>query len=622
MMFRFSALVALLMVVVTGTPARSASDAAAEMDRYVHDDIVRFEHNKPNDDFSVRELTFYAHYLLAVNQNTAKAEAAMRRAFAVQDMNPASKEYGAFPWDIQGLNHSDANSVEFTLESVGPILLRYSEKLTPDFKRYAVEHVRAGLIAVRRHKVAVTYTNIYLMKIENLLLLGEWSHDDEAVKQGGDMLDQWLSSCRRNGIHEYASPTYSAVQLNCLCSAYLCTSHVELKPKLKIGLDFLYASMIANYFPGQQGLAGAHSRTYDFLFDNGGVDQHYLLLGLRKLAPFRGIFADSCGTYINYVEGGYTPSAELLSLPKLPQRTITETWGDQPGEDRYTFITPEFSAGSASGWYGPQDQQIAVQLAQNQTELASSPLPTISVCIDSMDAPYGKVLTMDRGGHNKPTHLRDSLAAVQHEGSILALLDISPGFTTDPVQSIATDILLPLRAQQIVLDGQPVSPDGERSLPAGLTSVVGIRQGNGAVAVRIFAADGLAGETPALAFRTDGAKWGAARLVAYHYHGESKTFDRPGGPIRAGVLIVAGRCETDAEFTALMDQVRNAEITSHSSGDKRHDWAVTTVVGGHSLEAGLSFKTGRPFLRRVDGQDYHPDVLTVNDRDLAAEILK
>jgi hypothetical protein len=587
------------------------------MDSYAQNAIHGFEHYKPTEDFSVRELTFYARYELEIDHDPAKAEAAIRRAFAVQEMNPSAKNYGTFPWEIQGLNHADPNSVEFTLQSLGPILLRYGDKLSPQFKQDALEHICAGLTAVRRDKVAVTYTNIYLMKIENLLLLGEWAHDSEAVKQAGDMLEQWLNLCRSTGIHEYASPTYSAVQINCLCSAYQDTRHAELKPRLKMGLDLLYASLLASYFPGQQALGGAHSRTYDCLYDGGGVNQNYFLLGLRTATPGHEIFADSLGAYLNNVEGGYAPSADLLALASEPQRTVIEAWGDQPGQDRYTFITPEFCAGSSSAWSGAQDQQIAVQLAQTSAELAAAPLATISVVADSMDAPYGKVLQKDRSGHNKPTHLRDNIAVVQHEGAMLALFDLSPGLTADPVRSVATDILLPLRAQQIVLDGRPTKNSAE--LEAKLNNVVGIRHGNAGVAVRIFAADGLAGQQPTFAFKSDGAQWGVGRLVAYHYRGEARSFEHS-GPVRAGVLIVAGRCETDAEFTTLMERASSAKIESadQNGGDS---WAVTATVAGHTLQSELNFKTGRPASRRVDGQDFRPGVFAVNGRDLAAEIL-
>ena len=606
-----------LLIIGTTSAARSAepSPSAAVMDTYARQAVFGFEHYKPSEDFSVRELTFYAHYVLAAGEDPARAEAAIRRAFAVQEMDSHAKDYGTFPWDIQGLNHSDPNSVEFTLESLGPILLRYGDKLTPNFRREATEHVRAGLAAVRHHKVPVTYTNIYLMKIANLLLLGEWAQDPEAVKLATDNLDQWLDLCRTTGIHEYASPTYSSVQLNCLCSAYLCTGHMELKPKLKAGLDFLYAAVLASYFPGQQDLAGTHSRTYDSLYDTGGIDQNYFLLGLRKLPPGRGIFADRLGAYLNSIEGGYTPGTDLLSLASIPQRTVIETWGDQPGQDRYTFITPDFSAGSSSGWSGAQDQQIAVQLAQTPEELTSSHLATISVVADSMDAPYGKLLQKDRSGHNKPNHLRNNLAVVQHEGIILALIDLSPGLTAEPVTSVATNIVLPLRARQIVLDGQPVQAGSQ--MPAKMTSVVGIRHGDAAVAVRIFAVDGLGGQQPTLAIKTDGAQWGAGRIVAYHYQGDARSFEHS-GPIRAGVIIFAKRCETDAQFVDLMEQVRTAKVSSNPDNNL---WDVTATIGGHALQSTLSLKTGRPDLRRVDGKDFRPQPFTVNGRDLAAEIL-
>ena len=199
-----------------GVSSTEPSDAAVRaLGRGGRDLLRAFEQN----DYSVRELTYYAHYVLAMGQEPAKAEAAIHLAFLVQDMDPNSADYGTFPWDIQGFNHLDPNSVEFTLESLGPILLRHGDKLSDRIKREAADHVRAGLAAVRRHKVPVTYTNMFLMKTENLLLLGEWSGDQQAVTEAGAMLDQWLTQCRTYGIHEFASPTYTGVQLNSLGNA-------------------------------------------------------------------------------------------------------------------------------------------------------------------------------------------------------------------------------------------------------------------------------------------------------------------------------------------------------------------------------------------------------------------
>jgi hypothetical protein len=376
------------------------------------------------------------------------------------------------------------------------------------------------------------------------------------------------------------------------------------------------------------------------------VDQYFYAAGVRQLPPVNTIVADSCAAFVNHAEGGYEPGPELLALPRLPQRTILETWGDQPGDDRYSFITPEFSAGSTSSWYGAQDQQISVQLAERDPQ-APPALATISVCGDSIDAPYGKVLIKDRTGHAKPVHLRNAMAAVQHEGMLLVLMDLSPGLGTEAVSSVATNILLPLRAEQIVLDGQPVKlPEEIRqvlaadsaavrsgsatsqpsagacwSLPAATGSVIGIRHGNAGVALRILAVDGLAGQQPSLALKADGAPWGAGRLVAYHYQGAPRTFSPSDGPVRAAIFIVCRRCESDAQFEALIADARNAQatITEQSATSGAPSWDARLKMAGHELE--VSLQSGRPVVRRVDNEDYRPQTFTVNGRDLAAELL-
>ena len=70
---------------------------------------------------------------------------------------------------------------------------------------------------------------------------------------------------------------------------------------MKMWLDFLYGQALADYFPGQQQMTGTHSRTYDFLYGSGNLDQWYFALGLRDVPPVRDLFSGCCGAYMNIV---------------------------------------------------------------------------------------------------------------------------------------------------------------------------------------------------------------------------------------------------------------------------------------------------------------------------------
>jgi hypothetical protein len=117
-------------------------------------------------------------------------------------------------------------------------------------------------------------------------------------------------------------------------------------------------------------------------------------------------------------------------------------------------------------------------------------------------------------------------------------------------EEVATNIVLPAGADQIMLDGAAVSAAKPFEKPAGPESVVGVREGSAAVAIRIFYADG---EQPQFVLRADkeGLRWGAARYTVYHHLKEQK--------IRVGLLIRAAKCSSDTQFADLMRMVREAK---------------------------------------------------------------
>src|SRR5262249_53913934 len=112
-----------------------------------------------------------------------------------------------------------------------------------------------------------------------------------------------------------------------------------------------------------------------------------------------------------------------------------------------------------------------------------------------------------------------------------------------------------------------------------------------------------------------GLKDGAARLVVYHHTGPEKKLDEK--HIRVGVLILAGRCEGDASFAALLKQARDAVIKQAADSSA---WQVSARVGGRTLAAARDLKKGRPLYRRVDGREVTRPLFSVNGVDWATKI--
>jgi hypothetical protein len=182
----------------------------------------------PNPQPSVRQLTACALGWLELGYEPARAEKLVRHTFGLQVMDPASPAYGTVPWQEGHPEIKDPNAIEFTMQPVGVILLRHGGKLSGAFKQDAEPHVRAAITAIRRHKVPASYSNIYLMKLVNLLLLGQAIGDGAAVAEGKSNFETWLASTRANGLREYDSPTYTPIQAACL-TLWRTTSRATLR---------------------------------------------------------------------------------------------------------------------------------------------------------------------------------------------------------------------------------------------------------------------------------------------------------------------------------------------------------------------------------------------------------
>ncbi|MCX6884696.1 MAG: hypothetical protein NTX27_06600, partial [Verrucomicrobia bacterium] len=307
---------------------------------------------------------------------------------------------------------------------------------------------------------------------------------------------------------------------------------------------------------------------------------------------------------------GYRPGRDILGLAELPERTLRARFGSGPGQDRYLWITPDFSLGSSSAYYGPQDRRICAEFASQKR------LPLAGFVVDSLDSPFGTVRSTDRSGHSKPHHLPHLLATVQEEGFMLVLADLSPALLTGDFTNLASNILLPARVDQLVLDGQAVDSSKPFNLTAGPGAVVGLREGHAALAVRLFAADGCAGQEPSWKLEFDGNAEGAARLAAHHYQGPMRSLTGPHP--RCGFIMMAARCETAREFESFLQ--RAAAVVPVETMQKGV-WTVKATFEGTVLEAGLDLDRQELSLRRANGREWSQEILTVNGRDLGRKYL-
>ena len=165
-----------------------------------------------------------------------------------------------------------------------------------------------------------------------------------------------------------------------------------------------------------------------------------------------------------------------------------------------------------------------------------------------------------------------------------------------------------------MLDGKAVEAGEAFEQPAHKDSVIGVREGQAGVAIRVFRADGYAGQEPVFVLKGDkvGLANGVARLAVYHYQGTQRQLDD--GRVRIGLMILAASCHNDREFAELLQRAQAARIEDKNG---ETTWAVGVRVGDLSLEARYNVQKQRIIDRRIDGRDVQGQILSVNGKDLA-----
>jgi hypothetical protein len=580
--------------------------------------------------------------------SSALVEAALRCLFTFQTLgSDGDAEHGVFPFHYGDPANPRDNPTEFALAPLANVLL--TDSVSAALRSELEPRVIAALGAVERHPVCPKYTNICLMQITEMLSLGralERSHDPATrafgqarIGSGKALLDEWIAFTRSAGIAEFDSPTYYEVDLGALLLALSESDDESVRLRVRGALDYFWSDLAANFFRGRGSMAGPHSRTYSFFTGQGAVALSYFLEGLRSEPPSgsdlsAGVLLATIDL-LNAERNLYRPPEGALCLSAGGEREVVSTFGPSGGaggRQRYTFIAPDFALGSASSDYGTnpasdQDEMI-------RAELASSPKTSAIVVLpDYLDSPGRAVKS---GDFNKVTHLPMSPAAAQKGGTMLALLRVEaadPGYKTPdgkplPLVNLATNVILPANADEILVEGRPAELGGDTILGARPTVVV--RMGTGAIAVSVIdasgiectgAAEGIVGqEKVALHFKPlEGAgddHEATARMAIYHattLPGDASTLSNCFA--RVALLFVGEHCVGTGCAHELFERVSAANKAAKESFDPRTgDWdASVRVAGGPELRVHRIVGKGEKLLaREVDGQKMSFSPLQVN----------
>lgn len=553
-------------------------------------------------------------------------EEALTLARSMQVVEPAAADCGNFRWRLRDEGVSDANAVEFAgqllavlrLEDDGRLVPRTEgRRLTPRSRELLEAMARDALPAIRRHAVQPGHTNIRLMRIWNLLALGDLAEPD-ARSEGEAEWRAWLGFTRTHGLTEYLCPTYLGVSLDSLTLIADHAPAIETRVEADAALAYAWRSAAAHWFGPAQRLSGPHARDYDYLYGRGYADEHFADAGWLTDPPR----AEGAGWLPEAPRGSLQvfraacrsepPGVPVRRIMEEVPRFVVERTGTHAWQRITNYVGRAATIGVAGDGRGAEDKTLVVNLpsVENRGAAPAVPLgqtPNITLVFDGRHDPYG----IDRvptgaAGHRKSHHLRPYVISSQQGSRVTAAWYLDPrrpAFHLDP-QSLCC-----LEAHLLIPTGCDIwSVDTLLAAGAELPpeSVMFLRGGGGtALGIRVLSVNAADLRPHSLRIVADGGSEPVQRLTA--------TFaaDVPDRGALLALDLELRESLDDAAFAAFRSEFARRDVTARLDGTR------FAVLGSLPLELDVGEADDRP--RRVV---FEPtlqtgELLRVNDRGVA-----
>ncbi len=498
-----------------------------------------------DDRMGCRDLFGASLLAAALDRWPEKVEHAMGLAEQMQDRDAGSRTYGNFKWYWGAEKPIDRNAVEFCMHKGVLIWKLYRDRLTATAAERLERLMAYSVAGILRHRVRDSYTNIFLMKTFNCIALGEALGREELADFGYRLLDRWLMYTAENGIHEYISPTYYGVDLDCLGLIARFAGRAAGREKAAAGLRMLWTDIAANYWPPCRRLCGAHSRDYDYLTGRGYLDHHLAAAG------FGGV--DRHVSYFTRL-AAWDPPREIRDLSRRLPRTVRQRWGAGPGQRAVNYVCRDFSIGSSGAAYGPMDKPLTINFTGGPRQVM------VNFFMDARGDPYGKKKFARRSGHRKVLHVKPFIASVQRGPEVLLLAAAKPPFRYIPAPTcLRSHLVVPLDAT-VWIEDKKLASDDTAALKPGQN--VFLKYNTAGAGIRFLHASAGGGTSAALRLVSDGKQYGARRLTAVH------TEQEPQGRHGTVLWIRAAGGLDAAAFATFREQFRSARHTVETDGDR------------------------------------------------------
>ncbi len=295
------------------------------------------------------------------------------------------------------------------------------------------------------YRSTLSHTNYHLMFVADLLISSEISGNGIGEGFAKIAFDAFVEWTLENGITEFNSPTYLAVDLQALYSIERYSTDETMRKVAQNWIDFILTDAMIHFVGKQNWMCGANSRSYNVIAGTGGTVLELVRLirgGLTK--DMIGSVGDISTCYFDYTFPSWMD--DLMS--RIDREFLFQSrWSDDPWAIRKTYFDQSFTVGSTGRSYGAQDRTVVIDLSR-KTQSSCQLVPVISV----NDNPSRLPSLGGGSGHN---HLNIPIFCDHNANKLIQLSHIRfKGNVTSEINRLALTFIVPIESEIEYVKGE------------------------------------------------------------------------------------------------------------------------------------------------------------------------
>lgn len=546
--------------------------------------------HEPPPSMGLRSLFGYMLSLGESRSHPERMDQLFDLAVAAQNHDPKHRHYGNLKWTWRDEGVTDTNAVEFCMQDAAVLWIKHRDWLPESAREKLRQILLLSIEGCLRHRVSVSYTNIAILNAANLIVLGEQLGQPAAAAEGYARLKDICQWTWAYGTHEFCSPTYFGVDLGGLNFLRTYTQREEGRQRASALLQLFWTDVAANWFEPTGRMAGANSRTYDYLRGLGHLDLQLQAAGWIK-GP---------GEAENIVSARAIPPwpvpEKVQAIRTQFPRWVRQSWGISPCQSRTQQLYADVTLSTAGESYGSQDALLCADLPGDRKLARCYFIP------DGREDPYGQNrYAADAAKHLKALHLTPFWAAAQQGPDAVTLaIYRSADLKAKEVKNLQSHFVF-----RRDLDRQ--WSDEHKTLI--------LRSGTAAVGIRVLWSRAQDGQ-PANIHLVDDGQPEALRLTVEHHCEQATDL--------AGVALwvrVGSGLNTDEAFNAWRKQFDSVRPIV-KIGDRTLQFAVPGEEGPVSVQASAPFTEGCDVQLTPAMSSLGRPVLEMNGKELGRPLLE